>query len=172
MNNPDRKDDNDLIAKGLRGHLTGPERADLDRRLQADDSFRESYDTERSLDHLLERLPNVPVSTNFTSLVMQAARSESKQRRPSGLPWLRLSFSRLAAGLAVFAVAGGLTVHQYRSVQRQEMVRSLESFTEVATTMSPEQRPGLVFQDFETIQKYPIPSDNELDMELLVALQK
>ena len=76
------------------------------------------------------------------------------------------------AGLAVFAVAGGLTVHQYRSVQRREMVRSLESFTDVATTMSPEQRPGLVFQDFETIQKYPIPGDNELDMELLVALQK
>ena len=52
------------------------------------------------------------------------------------------------------------------------MARSVGSFTQVASALSPEQKPGLAFEDFEAIQRYSLPSESELDLELLAALQK
>ena len=79
---------------------------------------------------------------------------------------------RLATGLAVVAVAGVLSIHQYRKAEQEEMVRNVASFTEVAAAMSPEQKPGMVFQDFDAIERLTIPSEAELDLELFAALQK
>jgi anti-sigma factor RsiW len=172
MNNPDRNDVNELITRALRGQLTDVERAELDRRLQVDHTLRETYDAEAGLEHLLDRVPNIPVSSNFTSLVLQVVRQEQRHRAGSATPWRRFRFARLATGLAVVAVAGVLSIQQYRKAERQEMVRSVASFTDMAAVMSPEQKPGLVFQDFEAIQRLTVPSESDLDLELLVALQK
>ena len=55
---------------------------------------------------------------------------------------------------------------------RQEIARSIASFSQVASAMSPKEKPALVFRDFEAIQRLAAPADSELDLELLVALQK
>lgn len=173
MKNPDGNEVNELITKALRGELTQAERAELDRRMELNPGLREAYGKEVGLEHLLERLPNSPVPSNFTSLVLRAVRKEDRvQPTAQKFPWVRFRIARLATGLAVVTVAGILSIHQYQKAEEQEMVRSVASFTEVAAAMSPEQRPGLVFQDFEAIERLTVPTEADLDLELLVALQK
>src|SRR5688572_26567963 len=172
MSEPNGNEISDLLARASRGELSAAEMRDFERRVGADPALREAWLLEQNLQRALDQLPNVPVSTNFTSLVLQSVRSEqpSTQHKPSG--WLRLRFPRLAAGLAVVGLAAFLTLHQYRKAQHEEMAQSVGSFTQVASALSPEQRPGLAFQDFEAIQRYSLPSGSELDLELLAALQK
>ena len=162
---------NDLLAKALRGELTPSATREFERRLRSEPGLRETWFLEQSLDRALGHLPNVPVPTNFTSLVLQSVRSDQTSAK-SQKGWFRFRFPRLAAGLAVVALAGFLTLHQYRRAQHEEMARSVGSFTQVASALSPEQKPGLAFQDFEAIQRYSLPSESELDLELLAALQK
>lgn len=175
MNNPDRNDVDELITRALHGELTEAERAELERRMQINPTLRETYELEAGLDHVLERLPNVPISSNFTSLVLQSVQKEQRnaQRHSDAEePWLRFRFVRLATGLAVVTVAGVLSIHQYRKAEQQEMVRSVASFTEMAAAMSPEQKPGMVFEDFAAIERLTVPTEADLDLELLFALQK
>src|SRR5687768_5436225 len=161
MSEPNGNEISDLLARASRGELSASEMRDFERRLEADPVLREAWLLEQHLQRALNRLPNVPVPTNFTSLVLQSVRPEqpSPQQRPSS--WLRLRFSRLAAGLAVVGLAGFLTFKQYRKGQHEEMAQSVGSFTQVASALSPEQRPGLAFQDFEAIQRYSLPSASE-----------
>ncbi len=172
MSEPTGNEMNDLLARALRGELSGSEKREFERRVEAEPGLREAWLLEQSLDRALGDLPNVPVPTNFTSLVLQSVQTEQPSSESRATGWLRLRFSRLAAGLAVVALAGFLTVHQYRRTQNEEMARSVGSFTQVASALSPEQKPGLAFQDFEAIQRYSLPSESELDLELLAALQK
>jgi hypothetical protein len=65
-----------------------------------------------------------------------------------------------------------LSVNHYRNNEQQEMVRNVNSFTQIASAMSPEEKPTLVFRDFDAISNLAVPADSELDLELLVALQK
>jgi anti-sigma factor RsiW len=165
---------NDVIRKALRGELTEREKRDFDERLTLEAALREEFEQEQSLEQLLGRLPNVPVSTNFTSLVLQSARGEAKQRARAQKSRWRLPFpyARLAAGVAAVALAGFLSIRQHQKSEQREMVRSVTSFSEVASAIGSEESPNLVFQDFDAIQRYSIPADAELDLELLVALQK
>jgi hypothetical protein len=171
MSEPNGNEINELLAKALRGELTAQELRDFERRLDSEPDLREAWLLEQNLDRALTQIPNVPVPTNFTSLVLQSVRpvlsSPSRRRR-----WFRFPFPRLATGLAVLGLAGFFTVHQYRQAQHEEMARSVGSFTQVASALSPEQKPGLAFQDFEAIQHFSLPSESELDLELLAALQK
>ena len=172
MNKPSDNEINELITRALRGELSPSEQRELDRRLESDAALRDAFEQERALDHILERLPNVPVSTNFTSLVMQSVRAEQRERPSVKNPWFRFRIARLATGLAVVTIAGVLTIQQYRKAQQEEMVQTVASFGGVASAISQPDSPPLVFRDFETIQRYPIPAESELDLELLVALQK
>src|SRR5688500_774591 len=167
MNKPSDNEINELITRALRGQLSAAEQRELERRLESEPALREEYEQERALEQILERLPNVPVSTNFTARVMQSVRAGERQRTPARMPWFRFRFARLATGLAVVTVAGVLTLQQYRQAQRQEMVRSVASFGEVASALNQADAPHLVFRDFETIQRYPMPAESELDLELL-----
>jgi anti-sigma factor RsiW len=171
MNKPSDNEINNLITRALRGQLSAAEQRDLDRRLESDAALRDAFEQERALDHILERLPNVPVSTNFTSLVLQSVRTEQRERPSIKNPWFRFRFARLATGLAVVTIAGVLSVQQYRKAEQQEMVRSVASFSGVASAIGQPDSPQLVLRDFETIQRFPVPA-SELDLELLVALQK
>jgi anti-sigma factor RsiW len=174
MNNLPDNEMNEVIRKALRGELTETEKRDFDQRLNLDAALRDEFELEQSLEQLLERLPTVSVSTNFTSLVLQSVQSEAKQLARAQKSWWRLPFpyARLTAGLAIVAAAGFLSIQQYRKSERQEMVRSVTSFTEVASAIGSEESPNLVFQDFDAIKRYSVPADSELDLELLVALQK
>lgn len=173
MNDLPDKEMNDLIKRALRGKLTEAEKRQFDHRLAADPAFRDLFEQEQSLDRALDRLPNIPVSTNFTTLVLQSVRSETRPAVPTKSRWpFPLPYLRLAAGLVVVAVGGLYSVNEYRKSEQREMVRSVASFTGVASAIASEESPNLVFQDFDAIKRYSIPADSELDLELLVALQK
>jgi len=174
MNNPSDNEIQELLTRALRGELSPAELREFERRIESDPALRDAYEQERALEHVLERLPNVPVSTNFTSLVMQSIRAEGRQTTlvTTSKPWFRFRLARVATGLAVVTVAGVLSIQQYRKAEQQEMARSVASFGEVASALNQPDSPHLVFRDFETIQRYPMPAESELDLELLVALQK
>ena len=174
MNDLPDNEMNDLIKRAVRGELTEAEKRQFDQRLAVDSAFRDEFELERSLDHALEGLPNIPVATNFTHLVMESVRSQSQRpvRPPKRLWRFPVASVRLAAGLAVIATVGVFSVNEYRKSQQQEMVRSVASFTGVASAIGSEESPNLVFQDFDAIKRYSVPADSELDLELLVALQK
>jgi hypothetical protein len=173
MNNPEPSDPNDLIRRALRGMLSEQEQRQFIERLERDASLRRAYDQELGLERLLDALPNAPVSTNFTSLVLEAVRTEERTTpRLPQLGWFRFRFTRVSAGLAVVFVAGLLTLQQYRKVERNEMAQSVSAFSEVASVISEETSPAAVFQDFEAIQQLSLPPESELDLDLLFALQK
>ena len=172
MNNPHSHEMTDLLARAARGEFTPSEQRDFEQRLENDAALRESFELEKRLDRALDQMSDFPVSTNFTTLVLQSVRAEPSEGRAPKYGWFRLRFARLATGLAVLGLAGYLTISQYRKAEHQEMVRSVESFTEIASALSPEQKPGLAFQDFDAIERFTLPADSELDLELLAALQK
>ncbi|HEX7859453.1 MAG TPA: hypothetical protein VF773_03945 [Verrucomicrobiae bacterium] len=172
MNKPENNQIDELIARAVRGELKEAERRDLEHRMQLDSDLRDRFEMEQSLEQLLERLPNAPVATNFTSRVMQAVAADQRSATSSKRAWWRIPFVRLATGLSVVTIAGVLSLNEYRKSQRNEMVRSVASFTEIASAMSPEDRPALAFRDFDAIANLSVPAESELDLELLVALQK
>ena len=172
MNKPPTNEMDDLIIRALRGQLTEAEARDFQQRLKDDQALREAYAFELKLEQALEHLPNVPLSTNFTSLVLQKVRAEQPHLIAEQRGWLRFRFARLATGLAVATVAGVLSLHHYRRAEQQEMLARVTGFTEVASAFSSEQPPNLLLQDFEAIKRLAVPAESELDLELLVALQK
>ena len=82
-------------------------------------------------------------------------------------------FVRVAAATLALAMMGILGLQQYRNAQRSQMAQSLSAFTEVASVIGSEETPSpAMFRDFEAIEKLSLPREPELDMELLLALQK
>jgi anti-sigma factor RsiW len=169
MNRPDKRD---LIAKALRDSLSEAEKNQWERLLEDDPEVRNSFVEEQALDRVLDRLPDVPISSNFTALTLKAAMSEP---RPAKKLWLfRLSIFRstfaqaVAAFVAICAIGLALGV-RYHNSQHAELASKVRSFTEVASVIGSEKiRPEELFQNFDAIRALP----NDVDMELLVALQK
>lgn len=168
-------DPGELIAKALKGELSGAEQRQFEQQLRDDPALRAAVEEEQRLNHLIGRLPNVPISTNFTSLVLRAVRqAERKPAHHEGrFGWPRWGFARVAAGLAAALLVGVIGVQQYRQSQQSQVAQSVSAFTEVASVIGSEGTPPPeVFQDFEAIQRLSIPHEPELDLELLFALQK
>jgi hypothetical protein len=167
-----------LLNKAVRKSLSEPEEKRWEEMLAGDAALREEFAEELALERALEALPNAPISSNFTSLVVQAAlRAERDPERASTRaawriqwPWLRF-----VPAVAVFLLvgSGGLLGYRNHLAKREEMALNVRSFTEVASVVAAsEQSPADVFQNFEAIQRLSLPADGDLDMELLVALQK
>jgi anti-sigma factor RsiW len=174
MNNPRTNELEELISRALRGELSIDEQQRFMRRLREDATLRQRFEEEKALELLLERAPKLPVPTNFTALVLLAVHKEQREpEKRTVAAWFRLRFARVAIGMAVAVAAGFFVLQQYREAERDQMARSVSAFTEVASVIGSEQTPPTaVFQDFEAIQKLSIPAETELDLELLVALQK
>src|SRR5687767_717743 len=106
MSEPNGNEMNELFTRALRGELSASEKREFDRRLESEPALREAWLLEQSLERALGRLPNIPVSSNFTSLVLQSVRSEQSSSPASRAGWFRVRFPRLATGLAVVALTG------------------------------------------------------------------
>ena len=177
MNEPRNDDLEDLISRALRGKLTSEEQARFDQRLATDVRLRETFEEERALEKLLDRRASVPVPSNFTALVLQSLHAQSQTQPSIELSrqrgWFRFTFARVSTALTAVAVAGFLALQQYREAQQSEMARTVSAFTEVASAIGAEKVPATtVFQDFEAIRHLSLPAEAEMDLELLVALQK
>lgn len=152
----------ELMEAGWRRRLTATEQAQLHTELAEHPELRAAAEDEAGLSHLLERLPDAPVASNFTALVLQAARRDSA--RPAPRPFLAELWSRLfprpAAGatwLALMLCLGWLAVQQTQSNSRRQRATELVTISGAAALSDP----GLL-QDFDAIRRLPQPEDEEL----------
>ena len=165
----------EIIAQALRGELRGEDLQSFQKCLEQDPALRSAYQKEQALEEVLRALPNVPIGTNFTNRVLEEVRASEQptSRVGPGFGPFRFRFVRVATATAAVTLMGALGLQQYRKAQRSQMAQSLSAFTEVASVIgSGDTPPPAMFQDFEAIQKLSLPREPELDMELLLALQK
>jgi negative regulator of sigma E activity len=111
---------------------------------------------------LLEQLPDVPVASNFTARVVQAAQREAAQ--PAARSFLQLVrqwlLPRRATGVAWAALAVCVTwfaVHQAESNTKARRASELVVISRTAVLSDP-----VVVEDFDAIQRLPYAEDEEL----------
>ncbi len=165
-----------LLERSWRRPLTPPEQAELRAWLEAHPECRAGWETEAALNQALRRLPEPPVSSNFTARVLQAARREAAaaagQGRQSPARWLALLRDRWlpvrwlpATALAAVLVAAGLfSYHRFNFNKHQAMAQSLAAVAEITSLPSP-----AILKDFDAI----LALDNapQADEELLALFQ-
>lgn len=139
---------------------TGPQT-----RLATDPQARAERALEMALTSMLDRLPPVPIPSNFTSRILQAVEREKADQtlKPAGLrPGWRSWFPRAAfAGLLLGT--GGIVYHQIIIGKRLALARDVAAISQSGLWPAPE-----VLQDFDTIQQInPTPA---ADTELLALL--
>jgi len=119
---------------------------------------------DQQLDAYLRKLPNVPVSSNFTARVMQQIEREAAVPQSRALRW-NLWFHRFlphTAVAAVLLVAGGFAMHTWKVHERTEIVSSLKEVAKVS--------PGPdVLVDLDAIRR--MSQQSSADDELLALMQ-
>jgi hypothetical protein len=141
----------ELLELAWRRRLTPEEQALLRQYLTAHPQARPRWEGEAALTRGLNGLPPVPVSSNFTALVLQAV-----QRAPARPAWRRHLDSWFPAGWAPRIALGAtmvclslLTVREYQTIQRQQrMAHRLASVGQLAAL-----QPVDWLQNFQTIEK-------------------
>src|SRR5436190_9837367 len=101
----------ELLEEALSGKLSSEQKKRFESLLSAHPDLRKEWEDELLLNTVLSRLPDVPVTSNFTSLVLQAAQRETK---PSAgrFFWPRFSWV-YGAATAVIVLSLGLAGFKY-----------------------------------------------------------
>jgi hypothetical protein len=143
-------DYNQLKEKGWRRELTPAEAAELQAWLAGHPGSLADWEDETRLNEAINRLPDAPVPSNFTSRVLQALERESAAEKRAHVPARKWSLRYLLPGTAAVAlILGlGLLAHQHSVAQRTELAQDLRIVSGVHSLPSPE-----ILQDFDTIQK-------------------
>lgn len=150
--------------------LTPEEQAALRAFLAAHPGSRESWEQEAALNQLLTRLPNAPVSSNFTARLMQAVQEEKPRRRALWLDWFNPSQwlpDGMAGRLALCSTMvclGVISFNESQTMHRAKVARELANVTRVAALPRVEW-----LKDFDTING--ISQVRVADDELLSALK-
>jgi hypothetical protein len=150
--------------------LTPAEEAQLRAWLAEHPEAQVDWQAEAALNRALDQLPEPPVPSNFTALVMQAIAREpaAAVSRRERLPWLawrsRLRWLPKAAFLGIFVAAMLLSHHQVAAFQRAQLARSLVAISDVASLPSPQ-----ILTNFEAIQV--LDRTPPADVELLQLLK-
>ena len=155
-----------------RRKLTPEEETQLQGWLAAHPDKQAEWELEQSLSEQLRHLSNAPLSSNFTSQVMQALDTELARQEREGrggrswLQWLHKLAPRLAPVSLALVVAITFFVYQRGDkVEQQYQAKAIESVVSVAEA---NQVPSHeILADFEVIEKLPFASDDDL----LAALQ-
>ena len=156
---------NRLRETSWRRELTDAERAELRAFLASHPEAQADWETESGLNAGLKRLPDAPVSSNFTARVLQAVELESaaaERERPRVMTrtwWWRVFLPRTAVALVV-VVAGWFGYERYQVEQRQKMAEGLAVVATVQKLPS-----AKVLEDFEAIRG--LSSTPAADEELL-----
>ncbi len=148
--------------------LTAAEEAQLRAWLTAHPEAEAGWEAEAELNAALGRLPDVPVASNFTARVVQAAEREAAagSRRPDRTwgAWLRLRWLPKAALTATLLSAGIVSCLVIQDGQRRKLVESVAAVSAVSSLPSPD-----ILKDFDAIRaSNPSPLPDE---KLLAVLQ-
>ena len=164
---------NELLAASWRRKLTPAEEARAQDYLATHPDAQVGWEEDLALTRHLEELPDAPLSSNFTALVLQRVDAEArgttsvKPTEAMAAWWARLSnrfMPRAALGLLVAGLSAAVLLqHQHHT--RQVMAGDVREFMQVASLPGPE-----VFEDFDAIQTLQ-PVSFSTDDDLLAALQ-
>jgi hypothetical protein len=154
---------------GWRRPLTPDERAALQNALSNDPVERQSWEEELALTSLLDRLPDAPVSSNFTARLMQAVGKEKPARHhwwnwfaPS--EWLPERWPARVAMCSMMLCLGVVSFREAQLMHRAKVAQELAGVSRVAKL------PRMDWlKDFDTINR--ISQVKVADDELLAALQ-
>jgi len=153
---------------GWRRTLSGDEEAALQKFLAAHPEAREAWGEEAALTRLMERLPAVPVSSNFTARLLQAVQMTPVRHtwRDWFAParWLPESLAGRVAMCSMMVCVTLFSFREYQVIHRVRMAREVASVSRVATLPSMEW-----LKDFDTING--ISQVKVADDELLAALE-
>ena len=150
-----------LRQQGWRRKLTAAEQIQLTAWLGAHPDALEDWETEKCLNATLARVTDVPVSSNFTSRVIQTIEHEHKIARrqtwswPIWRPW----------ATAAIALAIGVCLFSFQSLKNsriERVRRSLVTFSEVSALSNPE-----VLTKFDVIcalDRTPAPDEDLLKL--------
>ena len=168
-----------LLRARQRGELKGVEQERLAALLQSDPKLGAEWQEDVALQRLLKTLPEAPLSSNFTSLVMQQLhRDDAAPQTPSRWALPRFWVRGLAYGsLALFVGVG--TMYYRTMAGRFDMANSVATVTTVAQLVQPvamrqqtpvelpPMPPVDIWENFEEIRRLP----DQVDTELLLALE-
>ena len=140
-----------LREQAWRRPLTPDERSRLQDYFLVHSEAQADWEEDAALTQLLTRMPNAPLSSNFTAQVVQAIQLEQRRQQRKGAPglWrLRSWLPRLAvAGLVVGLGAFGL--HGYRQHDlAQQRTKYLDMLVTSAASTFPNPK---IWEDFDTI---------------------
>ena len=134
-----------------RRKLTGAEEAQLRAWLAARPEAQADWDTEARLSAALGRLPDVPVPSNFTARVLQAAEQEAAVERRRGEQrwpfWRRLRWLPKVAFAAIVLATGVVSYRQFQAARFAEYAHSVTAVSDVSSLPSPE-----ILTDFDAIR--------------------
>jgi ferric-dicitrate binding protein FerR (iron transport regulator) len=155
------------IRLSMQRELTAEEEANLESWLAAHPETRAQWEDERALSRAVRALPDVPVSSNFTSRVLQAVRTDQlgdTRKRTSRLRWFGWSLPRLGWALALLVVVSFVIFE--RATKPKDFSKSVVMLpVDFAKLPSPD-----VLADFDAINQLRQASASG-DDELLKALQ-
>jgi len=150
-----------------RRKLSAAEQVELRAWLEKHPEAADQWAEEATLNALVERLPDAPVPTNFTSRVMEEIEREAAaaERQHARTPhwWQRVLLPRLA--FAAVLVAAGLFVYQRQlTIQQKHVADGL-----IAVSGAKDVLPVEVLQDFDSIAE--LGPRVQPDTELLSLMQ-
>ena len=158
-----------LMQAAMERELTAEELARIDDLLGQNKAELADFE---AVDHLLAKLPDVIVPSNFTARVLDEAQRQDQPAQALGQAWWQRLFSpqyrsiQLASAAAVALLVGVFGYQNHLDQDRAEMAEMAESLQAVATIA--ELAPG-VLTDFDAIDA--IDQSDPIDEELWAALK-
>jgi hypothetical protein len=158
-------DYNEILKAALHRKLTPNEETWLQAYFATHPGAQAAWDEEMTLNQILERLPDVPLASNFTSQVLQLVERERSQVVPrSEAAWWRPVMSliwvrKIALGTLVLGLTG-FSYHRYQIHSRNQVAHSVIKVSESMPALE-------MLENFEAIRRL----DRKVDVELLAALR-
>jgi hypothetical protein len=140
----------ELVRLSLRRELTPEEMSRLEQHFAAHPDVRAIWEDERALSRAVQSLPDVPVSSNFTSRVLQALDADEMReaRQSTRRNWRHHFLPRFAWTTAACLIAL-FGIQQWRTAKQEKFAKDV-SFAAADLAKLPSAE---VLQDFDVIRE-------------------
>ena len=167
-----QSDWDEFLKKEMNASLRSEDRARLDTLLSGNPESQSAWTEEVRLNELLRQLPDAPLSTNFTSQVLNAVEAERRTTAPreeSLLPfrWRGWSWATRSAFALSVLLTASLAFRFYESAQLEQVASSVAAFSDGVP------QPMIdILAHFDEIKWLPSSSVTEtgVDADLLAAI--